>query len=141
MQNDGEYVICHKAKYRTEQDALFALNKIQKTSSRKRVPIRVYQCDKCSCWHLTSTPNAIELLNENNNLKERIAELEREIVNLTDYNKRNERLDVKANEEVKNFKHQIKKFQDKIAKFRKDEQQLIMKNVQLMKKIEELCQS
>jgi hypothetical protein len=141
VQNEDKYVICPKAKYRTEQDALFALNKIRETSSRKKVPIRVYQCGKCHCWHLTSTPNAIELVNENKILKEKIAELEKEIENLKDENKRKERLDIKINEEVKICKHQMKKLQDRIAKLRKDEQELIMKNVQLMKKIEELCQS
>ena len=140
MQNEDKYVICPKAKYRTEQDALFALKKIQENSSRKKVPIRVYQCGKCHCWHLTSTPNAIELVKENKTLKEKVAELEKEIENLTNQNKRKERLDIKINKEVKFCKQHIKKLEDKIAKLRKDEQELIVLNVQLMKKIEELCQ-
>ena len=80
------------------------------------------------------------MVKENKTLKEKVAELEKEIENLTNQNKRKERLDIKINKEVKFCKQHIKKLEDKIAKLRKDEQELIVLNVQLMKKIEELCQ-
>lgn len=88
MQNDDKYIICRKSKYRTEQDAIFALNKIKESSNRKCIPIRTYLCGKCHCWHLTSKPNAIELAAENRLLKEQVAELTRKLEKYQDKSKK-----------------------------------------------------
>lgn len=44
-----------KLVYVSEKDAKTELREIQKSDSEKK-PVRAYECDKCSGWHLTSIP-------------------------------------------------------------------------------------
>lgn len=44
---------CKKTKFATESDALFYLDKLNKTSKRRVIPQGVYLCESCHCWHLT----------------------------------------------------------------------------------------
>lgn len=66
---------CKKVKFRTEQDAKFALSKIKKTSNRVKVPVDVYLC-LCGAWHLTSKPNKDKLIKA---LEIKVEQLESEI--------------------------------------------------------------
>ena len=45
---------CKKVSFATQEDADYYINKLQKTSTRDKVPINSYLCVKCNCWHLTS---------------------------------------------------------------------------------------
>jgi len=69
---------CGKVSFGTEKDALFYIDKLQRTSERELVPIRAYLCQYCTNWHLTkvvdkTTGNIIDGLNK------RILELKQEI--------------------------------------------------------------
>jgi hypothetical protein len=46
---------CSKVKFSTEDQALKYLYKIKSTSKRVKIPKRVYLCEHCLSWHLTST--------------------------------------------------------------------------------------
>lgn len=46
---------CNKVFFATEKDALYYINKLNKTSTRSYKPSRPYLCEKCNTWHLTST--------------------------------------------------------------------------------------
>lgn len=45
---------CKKVSFATQADADYYIDKLQKTSTRDKVPINSYLCTKCNCWHLTS---------------------------------------------------------------------------------------
>lgn len=59
---------CKKVKFRIEADALFYIQKLENTSTRKTIPIRAYLCPYCTSWHLTSkvemTSNEIKISEE-----------------------------------------------------------------------------
>ena len=46
--------ICDKICYQSKKDAKLALNQIKNTLQDHKKPIRVYECVKCTSWHLTS---------------------------------------------------------------------------------------
>ena len=46
--------VCDKIQYPTEKDAKFEINRIKNLEQENKKPVRAYQCDKCSAWHLTS---------------------------------------------------------------------------------------
>ena len=50
---DGS-VACSKRRYRSEVDARLDMVMIQARAKHSHVPIRVYRCEWCSGWHLTS---------------------------------------------------------------------------------------
>lgn len=43
-----------KTRFRSQSEAIHSLHRFQKTSVREVVPKRVYQCEFCNGWHLTS---------------------------------------------------------------------------------------
>lgn len=53
-----ENFYCKKVSFATEADAIYYINKLKKTSSRKVLPARAYLCEECLNWHLTSIQHA-----------------------------------------------------------------------------------
>lgn len=49
-----EEEICNKVKYKDKVTANSHINWIQQNTNSKLKPQRSYQCDKCTCWHITS---------------------------------------------------------------------------------------
>lgn len=49
----GEMHLCNKRTYKSKKDALTVLNACRKLR-RSRRPQRVYECNTCTGWHLTS---------------------------------------------------------------------------------------
>jgi hypothetical protein len=49
-------VACKKVPYATQKIAKFELKRIRETIQEHSKPIRTYECDICSAWHLTSIP-------------------------------------------------------------------------------------
>ncbi|MCX6753097.1 MAG: hypothetical protein NTW62_02015 [Candidatus Nomurabacteria bacterium] len=48
---------CDKIAYVSRKEARFHLKRIRETGEQEhKKPIRSYECDKCSAWHLTSMP-------------------------------------------------------------------------------------
>lgn len=50
-------MICHKIKYHDKIAAMFALSEckfLKKRGNRNRKEIKIYFCDKCNSYHLTS---------------------------------------------------------------------------------------
>lgn len=48
---------CRKAYFPTKKDATFELNRIRSKSQTQKdhkIPVRAYECEFCSAWHLTS---------------------------------------------------------------------------------------
>jgi len=97
---DNQPSTCKKVHFRCEQDALYSLEKIKKTSKKKVIPVRAYLC-KCGFWHLTSKASAHHDSPEE--LKQRIGELEKEINNLKQRNNREENVAVKSNSRIKSL--------------------------------------
>jgi len=52
-----ENLICKKVSFVNEEQALFYINKLNRTSKRNIIPQRAYLCEKCLTWHLTSIIN------------------------------------------------------------------------------------
>lgn len=72
---------CKKIKYINELEANQNLERIKKEFGRKRTERRVYRCNECGMWHLTSK--------NNNNTKglpiETIDDLAREVMKLKNF--------------------------------------------------------
>jgi hypothetical protein len=47
---------CTKTGYMSEKFANEQIKEIKIKSSKSKVPVRTYNCDKCGLWHLTSSP-------------------------------------------------------------------------------------
>lgn len=47
---------CDKFIYLTESEAKIALNSMDRHGEDAKIPVRAYECDKCTGWHLTSIP-------------------------------------------------------------------------------------
>ena len=50
---------CNKKSFETASDATLALKLIKKNSSREKIPIRYYKCEKCGMIHLTAQPPSL----------------------------------------------------------------------------------
>lgn len=48
-----------KRRYRDHAQAVEALHHLLQCSRREKLPIRVYACDVCSGWHMTSMPRVV----------------------------------------------------------------------------------
>jgi uncharacterized protein (DUF3820 family) len=48
--------ICEKITYLSEKDAKFVIAKARDNVQENKKPVRAYECEKCSGWHLTSIP-------------------------------------------------------------------------------------
>ncbi len=82
METKNELIVCKKVSFADEKQALFYIEKLNKTSNRKSVPQRTYLCHKCSNWHLTSQVQIKTysvLLAECESLKQDIIEKNKEI--------------------------------------------------------------
>ncbi len=49
-------IVCEKRVFPCEKDAKEELARILPLDQSRKKPIRSYECDKCSGWHLTSIP-------------------------------------------------------------------------------------
>jgi hypothetical protein len=56
--------ICKKVSF-SKIDAQIVLNSLKNHSKRTRIPQRIYQCDICNHWHLTSINEHIQHKIEN----------------------------------------------------------------------------
>lgn len=52
----GDKSTCTKVRSRSHAEAVARLHHLITYSQRERVPQRVYECDRCKGWHLTSQP-------------------------------------------------------------------------------------
>lgn len=50
---DGSFV-CLKKRFATMGAADYALERITESPRTDKIPVRVYQCERCNGWHLTS---------------------------------------------------------------------------------------
>ena len=116
--------VCKKVRFNNEENALFSLKKITTTSTRKVVPIRAYLC-QCGAWHLTSRPDSFALLKENELLKLEIAQQKEKIKELTSFERKIERVKVRADERVKEQRHVIQSLQKRLKEARNDRNNLI----------------
>jgi hypothetical protein len=48
--------LCEKKTFPSERQANLRLAEVKESATEVRVPIRSYQCDRCTLWHLTSWP-------------------------------------------------------------------------------------
>lgn len=52
--NEEQNIDCRKVKYISKKVANSHIEWISKNTKGDKVPIRSYQCDKCTAWHVTS---------------------------------------------------------------------------------------
>jgi hypothetical protein len=138
---------CKKTQYTTEQFALDDIERIRKKSTRDKVPTRAYFCKICNLWHLTSSVDwkesvriknlkitaLIEALDEQ---KEEIKKLKTEIEVLKKSTNKEDRITVRADARVKEANERAKKAKDVLKRLRKDQVDLMCKNIQLQNKID-----
>jgi predicted RNase H-like nuclease (RuvC/YqgF family) len=76
---------CKKTSFANEKEALFYIEKLKKTSLRKKIPTRSYLCHICHNWHITSSEEWKEEKKLNTIIKSQektIRELKREMNDL-----------------------------------------------------------
>jgi hypothetical protein len=78
---------CKKVKFYREQDALDLIARYKRTAKKVELERRVYFCDHCSNWHITSKPLLLQKQMEN--MQRQIDNLKRK---LEHYKKENDRL-------------------------------------------------
>jgi hypothetical protein len=54
MEPENKVEECTKEKYISKKVAQSHLNWIRENSKAKTIPVRVYECNICTSWHLTS---------------------------------------------------------------------------------------
>lgn len=131
---------CTKATYRTKQDADDEMRRIAKTSDRKTIPARSYLCPHCHLWHLTSQPLKQELKNNEivKSLQKENCELKKQIADLNNAEKKEQRKSLKANEQLNSLKSQLEKAKQANLKLRNMNYSLIAKNIKQQDIIERL---
>lgn len=114
---------CRKASFSSEYFADEYILKLEKTSTRKRKPVRSYLCTKCLNWHLTSIKDA-----ELSELRETVFRLNKEITQhvktikkLTAIDNKNKKLERRA----ASFKLQLERVQMKFSEYKEQVQKSI----------------
>ena len=139
---------CKKTQYASEEFALDHIKRIIKKSTRDKVPTRAYLCNICNLWHLTSSKDWKEevrlkdlkisfLDGDVRVLRDEIKILKAEIEKIKKANNKEDRVAVKADARVQEANNRVKKVTENFKKLRKDQNDLICKNIQLQKKIDE----
>jgi hypothetical protein len=129
---------CLKTQYTTEAFALGDIARIKKKSTRDNIPKRAYFCRLCNFWHLTSRADKLE-----ERLNAKIAELQEEVktlkaeLELFKKTSTEEKALVKADVRVKELNDRNHTLQKRNKAITKDNQDLIAKNYQLQKKLDE----
>ena len=109
--------ICEKVRYSSKAFADADVEKIKNSSNRQKIPLRSYLC-KCGAWHLTSKMNISELIKENEELKERIRELEKTYVSFSS-----------PDALVQSLQQQLKNKDQIIKNLKKTNSELIIKKI------------
>ena len=129
---------CKKVSFATENDALYYVDKLQRTSTRQRIPNDTYLCPHCLSWHLTSKTNYLVL--ENSKLKRDIISLNTQIELLKFENEKLRQgtdkeiaKEIKILDRVQEFNTTVTKLNKTVIKLRKDNSTLISKLIQLEK--------
>ena len=139
---------CNKTQYASEEFALDHIKRIAKKSTRDKVPTRAYLCKICNLWHLTSSIDwkesvrlknlkITELINALTEVRAEVKVLKAEIETLKKETNKEDRVAVRADARVKEANQRVKKANELLKKSRKDEMDLICKNIQLQKKIDQ----
>jgi hypothetical protein len=92
--------MCNKVKFINEDYALQYLDKLKNTSKRKVIPQRVYLCEECLNWHLTSS-NTLLTLSEHLEIVQKYRNL---IDNLTKQNTNLQNKNKGLSDEIKHLK-------------------------------------
>jgi hypothetical protein len=71
-------MLCEKKTFETKQEALDRLKEIRESEGDHRKPIRVYVCDKCHKFHLTSFTKGMQRKVKRIKVIKHINKLERE---------------------------------------------------------------
>lgn len=131
---------CTKTKYTSEEFALDDIKRIKKKSIRDKVPTRAYLCKFCNFWHLTSSQDwkkeALEKDLRITELTQELGEVKVELEKLKKATNREDRIAVKADERVKEANNRVAKQKELVRKLRESNEDLICKNIQLQKKLE-----
>jgi hypothetical protein len=138
--------VCEKVRYTSERFALMDIKRIKKISTRDKIPVRAYFCDLCGFWHLTSAKS------KNDEVKDKkILELELTITTLKDevralkialneqknQNNKEDRLLLKKDQVVTDMIRSVDSLNKQIKKIRLESNDLITKNLQLERKLEQ----
>lgn len=75
---------CNKAKFRTQSDAAYFINKLIKTSNNDYDIKASYLCHVCNCWHLTKRKESAAELDKFKQLEKRYDDLKKENTSLRD---------------------------------------------------------
>ena len=137
---------CDKVRYTSERFALMDIDRIKKISTRDKIPVRAYFCNLCSFWHLTSAKSKNDEIRD-----KKVLALEKEIVALKDevralkialneqknQNNKEDRLLLKKDHKVTELIRSADSLNKQIKKIRLESNDLITKNLQLERKLEQ----
>lgn len=131
---------CKKAKFATEKDADFFIQKLKATSKRAKIPTSSYFCQRCTSWHLTSLKQnewkeAVSLKKQLESLKlahkEEVKVLKEQISLLKQENTK----EVNVDSRIKKMNNTLLEKLKTINRLRQDNKDLISKNIQLEKRL------
>lgn len=121
-------MVCEKTRYVSEKAALEDIERIQKKSTRSKVPVRAYLCG-CGSWHLTSKLSKaaiaiIQLKADLVNREQDIAALKAENELLRNNYNKEDRVKVRADKRVIELTNQVAKLKQDIKRLRNDKNTL-----------------
>lgn len=137
----GTIPYCPKTRFATKADADFYIKKIQAHPNKSgKVPVRAYQCPRCTSWHLTSQIDYVkqaeelnkrieELVAENAKLKAKIAEMQTQSSN-------DIRKEIRVDQRVKSAREQLEKAKKALIASRKNNAELVGRMLQLEKQLQ-----
>lgn len=127
---------CKKVSYRSKEFADADVERLQRTSKRRKVPLRSYFCPKCGLYHLTAQTDRADGIilayrQRIKSLSEEISELKKENKILKDSTRREFQKEIFREESIKSWNNLMA---DKNKRNRELRDQIIS----LMRKIGEL---
>lgn len=140
----AESVCKVKTKYATEKLAVEDIARIKLKSDRDVTPCRAYFCVVCNFWHLTSKISRSDILKDKmisklqeeiEGLKTKLNDAIRELNGLKKATNKQDRVAVKADERVKHLTEKSNKLGNLVQRLRKDNSELITRNLSLERKL------
>lgn len=134
-----ESVVCKKVCYLNEETARHDLEKIKKKSKNKNIPFRSYKCEKCGWWHLTSSTKGEHFENifqDNLRLSNELLELKKQFEELKSKNAKEVSKIVSTDQRILQLNQVIAANNKRLQSMRKANEELVVKNIQLQKKVE-----
>ncbi len=132
FREDRNRIPCEKVGFANQIFADYYIEKLSRISTRTRVPVRSYLCNRCNLWHLTSQPHYLEA--KVLELTEQLEKVTAELNILKDKSKKEERIAARVDQRVKEASIRAERQNEEMKQLRKEKSDLITRLHQSVRK-------